>query len=48
MKSEVKEFIKTELQNARVYSEGQGIRIDVKDSEALPDIMELIQIKLAK
>jgi len=39
--------IKLELQNARVYAEGRGIRIEVKSEKILPDIKKLIEIKLA-
>jgi len=47
MKSNIAESIKTELQNARVYAEGRGIRIDVKDDKVLNDIKELVTIKIA-
>lgn len=46
MKSSVNEAIKSELQGAKVYAEGRGIRIDVKDTEVLQDIKTLVQIKL--
>ncbi len=39
--------IKTELSSAKVYAEGRGIRIDVKDGLIKGDIQELINIKLA-
>lgn len=38
--------IKKELEAARVYAEGRGIRIDVKDEAITGDIKELISIKL--
>ncbi len=38
--------IKTELQQARKYAEGRGIRIDVKNNEIVSDIIKLIDIKL--
>ena len=38
--------IKTELEQATKYAEGRGIRIDVKDKLILPDIKQLIEIKL--
>jgi tRNA U38,U39,U40 pseudouridine synthase TruA len=47
MKSQVSDSIKTELGSARVYAEGRGIRIDVKDEIILNDIKELIDIKIA-
>jgi len=46
MKSSVNESIKSELLSAKVYAEGRGIRIDVKDSIVLQDIKTLVQIKL--
>jgi hypothetical protein len=46
MKSEISDTIKKELESARVYAEGRGIRIDVKDEMILNDIKELIDIKL--
>ena len=46
MKSTVNESVKSELQRAKVYAEGRGIRIDVKDTEILQDIKTLVQIKL--
>jgi len=45
MKSTINEAIKTELSNARVYTEGRGIRIDVTES-ILDDIKKLVEIKL--
>ena len=45
--SAVAESIKTELQNAKVYAEGRGIRIAVRDAEVLKDIKQLLRIKLA-
>jgi hypothetical protein len=47
MQSDIAESIKTELQLARAYAEGRGIRIDVKDASNLEDIRQLIRIKLA-
>ncbi len=38
--------IKQELEQARVYTEGRGIRIDVRDNIDLTDIMRLVEIKL--
>jgi len=45
--SKVKPEIIKELQAARIYAEGRGIRIAVKDSTLINDIKELIDIKLA-
>lgn len=39
--------IKTELENACVYAEGRGIRIDITDDKKLADIKHLVEIKLA-
>ena len=47
MQSEVSEEIKSELNAARVYAEGRGIRIDVNTDHILKDIKELIDIKIA-
>lgn len=47
MNSDIAESIKTELNNARVYAEGRGIRIDIKDRALIPDIKKLIEIKIA-
>ncbi len=38
--------IKQELEQARVYAEGRGIRIDVADHLIISDIMKLVDIKL--
>ena len=47
LKSTVADLIKTELAAARVYAEGRGIRIDVKNEELTGDLKQLIDIKLA-
>ncbi len=46
MKSDVKDVIKHKLQEARVYGEGRGIRIDVQNEKIIKDIKTLTQIKL--
>jgi hypothetical protein len=46
MESSVNEIIKAELNEAKVYAEGRGIRIDIKDDQILNDIKNLIQIKV--
>jgi len=40
------EPIKHDLSAAKVYAEGRGIRIDVKDGLIVPDILKLIEIKI--
>ena len=45
--SEISESIKTELNAAKVYAEGRGIRIEIKDEILLKDIQFLIDVKLA-
>ncbi len=47
LQSDIAEPIKTELANAKVYAEGRGIRIDVKDRKAVSEIRKLVAIKLA-
>ena len=47
MESNISEEIKQSLESARVYAEGRGIRIEVKNQKPLKDISELIDIKLA-
>jgi len=47
MQSRISNLLKTELQSARVYAEGRGIRIDINDELIINDIKELIDIKLA-
>lgn len=47
MDSDISQKIKEELQNAKKYAEGRGIRIDVRNNEIIPDIERLIDIKLA-
>jgi len=45
--SHIKAEIIKELQAARIYAEGRGIRISIRDSTLINDIKELIDIKLA-
>ncbi len=45
--SAIDETIKTELKNAKVYAEGRGIRIDVKNQSLLKDLKKLISIKVS-
>ncbi len=46
MKSDIHDNIKTDLSNARVYAEGRGIRIEVRNISTTADIMKLIDFKL--
>ena len=46
LQSQVSQDIKSELENARVYAEGRGIRIDVKEETVLRDVFALIRVKL--
>ena len=46
MNSDIREPVKTELANAKVYAEGRGIRIDINDTTILRDIKQLIEIKV--
>ncbi|MGZ5134410.1 MAG: DUF3788 domain-containing protein [Flavitalea sp.] len=47
MDSNISEEIKHSLESAKVYAEGRGIRIEVKNQKPLKDISQLIDIKLA-
>ena len=47
MTSMVSEAIKEELAGARVYAEGRGIRIDIRNETIMNDIKELIDTKIA-
>lgn len=47
LESTVSDEIKTELQNAKVYAEGRGIRIEIKEGSKIEDIKKLVEIKLA-
>ncbi|MBW8362709.1 MAG: DUF3788 domain-containing protein [Kaistella sp.] len=46
MTSTISETIKNELQAAKPYAEGRGIRIDVKDRSGFEDLLQLIEIKI--
>ncbi|NOQ24449.1 MAG: DUF3788 family protein [Bacteroidales bacterium] len=46
LESNISPDIKTELAQATKYAEGRGIRIDIKNDSILPDIKQLIEIKL--
>ena len=45
--SNISEAIKDELKAAKVYAEGRGIRIDIKNEKLIKDVKTLIDIKLA-
>ena len=46
MKTGISKDIKEELDKAKKYAEGRGIRIDIKDNSGISDIGKLIDIKL--
>jgi len=45
--SSIAENIREELQSAKVYAEGRGIRMDVREIADLSDIKHMVTIKLA-
>lgn len=45
--SGISKEIKNIISSAKVYAEGRGFRIDVKDKKTVKDIKKLIDIKLA-
>jgi hypothetical protein len=47
LNSQISNAIKTELDAAKVYAEGRGIRIDIINKNNNKDIQEIIDIKLA-
>jgi hypothetical protein len=46
MNSRISENIKSELESAKVYAEGRGIRIDVENEKIINNIKKLIDIKI--
>ncbi|MEO8175001.1 MAG: DUF3788 family protein [Sediminibacterium sp.] len=46
LNSRVSDTIKAELRTARVYGEGRGIRIEVRNGTLLKDLIKLIDIKI--
>ncbi len=46
METDIAQDIKNDLQAAKKYAEGRGIRIKISDNSKLPDIKKLIEIKL--
>lgn len=47
LNSKISDDIKNELKSAKVYAEGRGIRIEVKNKMVINDIKKLITIKSA-
>ena len=47
LKSNISEIIKADIQKAKVYAEGRGIRIDVTDSSFTEDLKKMISIKIS-
>ena len=47
LSSDISDSIKNEISSARVYAEGRGFRIEVKDGSIFEDIKKLIEIKIA-
>jgi len=45
--SNINDTIKDIIKSAKVYGEGTGFRIEVKNKKLIPDIKKLIDIKLA-
>ncbi len=45
MKSNIGSALKKEIKDAKVYAEGRGVRIEVKDISLLSDLKKLIGIK---
>ncbi len=46
-KSDISDFIKTELNQAKQYAEGKGIQLTVKNDKLLSNILKLLKIKIA-
>lgn len=47
LESDISSFVKTELSQAKKYAEGRGIRINIENEAIIPDIEQLIAIKLS-
>lgn len=47
MNSQISDKIKSELESARVYAEGRGIRLDILNETILNDLKTLIDIKIS-
>lgn len=48
LNSDISKDIKYIISSAKVYAEGRGFRIDVKNKKTAKDVRKLIDIKLAK
>jgi hypothetical protein len=46
LKSNIPEKIKSTIENAKVYAEGRGFRIEVNTDTNLADLIKLVEIKL--
>lgn len=46
MESGISDIIKAELQAAKVYAEGRGIRLEIRDESLAKDILSLIAVKI--
>jgi len=46
MESNISETIKKELQAAKVYAEGRGIRLEIRNENLVKDVLNLIAIKV--
>ncbi len=47
LQSDIANPIREEIQNARAYAEGRGIRIDIRNNSLLEDLKKLISIKVS-
>lgn len=47
LKADISDVIKTALQEAAIYAEGRGIRIDVSNNKLTEDLKKLIAIKIS-
>lgn len=47
MKADLADIIKTELMNSKIYMEGRGISLEIKNKSLVKDIKELVRIKVA-
>lgn len=46
LESSISETIKSEIRSAKVYAEGRGIRIEIRDNKTIKDIERLMEIKV--
>lgn len=47
LKSEIDENIKNEIKAAKVYAEGRGVRIEIRNDSGFDDLKKLITIKIS-